>query len=64
MKSKCSYLYECTFHSDKGHRHLLVVADSFGRAAALAHSISNGWEDKDAYELTRICLREVVIVSA
>lgn len=64
MKFKVSYFYECTFHSDKGDRHLFVVAESFGRAAALANSVSNGWEDKDAFELVHIYLRDVFVVSA
>lgn len=64
IKTKVNYLYECSFKSSKGKRHLLVCTESFGRAAALANSIASCWEDSDAYELYLVHLQEVVIVNA
>lgn len=63
-KFKINYLYECSFKSDKGNRHILVCTDTFGRAASLANSIVAQWEDSDAYELFIVHLRECVIVES
>lgn len=64
-KIKCSVknLYECTFKSDNGTRVLSTVADSFGRAASLAHSIASGWDDYEAFELMRISFVDVVVTA-
>lgn len=64
-KIKCTVknLYECTFKSDKGSRMILVVAESFGRAAFLAHSTASGWEDYESFELMRISLVDIVVTA-
>lgn len=64
-KIKCTVknLYECTFQSDKGTRSVSVVAESFGRASALAHSVASGWEDYESFELKRILFVYVVVTA-